>query len=337
MANIRDVAKQAGVSIATVSRILAEDETFAATDQTRESVMRAVETLGYVKRPAPRAQKRVQLGCMLALTAEKYADPFFTAILSAAEEECLRQGAVISIIRNYNELCNPAVLQELCGAGLSGMFLMEQVPADMLDRIRRSIPHILSIDNDESDDQFNGVAFDHFEANWKVMRCLLEHGYRRIAILSGSSPNEPFENSIRLLAYREALRRAGLPFDDSLVKDCAWDLDLCAKQTRALMTLAEPPDAIFAGSDSLASAIFGTLYEMGLRCPNDVGVIGSNNINLSAHMAPPLTTVAIPTHEIGVAAVRLMMDMIGGKSSLMRKVLFPTELILRGSLRQTEG
>ncbi len=336
MSNIREVAKEAGVSIATVSRVLTGDTGFKTTEQTRASVKSAAEKLRYIHRPAARAKKKVQLGCMLALTAEKYADPFFTAILSAAEEQCAQEGAVISVVRNYNELRDPAVLNELCSAGLSGIFLMEQVPKDMLDRIRGSIPHILSIDNDEYGYQFNGVGFDHFEANMKVMDCLLTHGYRRIAVVSGSSPNEPFEESMRLLSYRESLRRAGIPFDAALIKDCGWDLDLCARQTCELMELPAPPDAIFAGSDSLASAVLGQLYAMELRCPDDVGVIGFNNISLSAHMVPPLTTVEIPTHDIGVSAVRRLMAMIRGDNGSRRKILFPTELVLRASLREAQ-
>ncbi|HWR18536.1 MAG TPA: LacI family DNA-binding transcriptional regulator [Clostridia bacterium] len=336
MANIREVAQEAGVSITTVSKILSGDTGFKTTLQTRQNVEAAAARLGYIRKPARRRQERIKLGCILALTAEKYSDPFFMAILAAAEEECDRQGAVISIVRNYNELKNPTVLEELYNAGLSGVFLMERVPKDILDHIRANIPNVVFIDNDEADYQFDGVGFDHVEANWKVMRCLLDHGYKRIAIISGSSPNEPFSDSFRLVTYREALRRAELTYDESLVKDCAWDLNLCAVQTRELMSLSTPPDAIFAGSDSLASAVFGTLYAMGLRCPENVGVIGFNNISLSAHMAPPLTTIGIPTHEIGVAAVQRLMDMINGRGGCKRKILFPTELILRTSLRRNE-
>lgn len=333
MANIRDVAAEAGVSIATVSRILSGDAAFQATAHTRQCVFDAAQRLRYVLSLAPRRQKKIPFGCVLALTAEKYSDPFFTAILSAAEEECDRQGAAISVVRNYNELRNPVVLQELLGAGLAGVLLMERIPNDLLDRIEERIPNILFIDNDAADYRFDGVGFDHGNANRQVMRCLLTHHYRRIAVISGSSPNDPFSDSVRLLTYRESLRQAGLPFEEAYVKDCSWDLDLCARQTRELMSLKEPPDAIFAGSDSLATAILGTLYAMGLRCPDDVGVIGFNNISLSAHMAPPLTTIGVPTREIGYAAVQRLMDMVQGRGGCKRKILFPTELIMRGSLR----
>ena len=116
--------------------------------------------------------------------------------------------------------------------------------------------------------------------------------------------------------------------------DCAWDLDLCAAQTRELLSLPEPPDAIFAGSDSLASVVLGMLYSMGLRCPRDIGVIGFNNINLSSHMIPPLTTVDIPVEQIGIAAARRILDMIQGRRESPCKILFPTKLVKRESLRE---
>ena len=99
------------------------------------------------------------------------------------------------------------------------------------------------------------------------------------------------------------------------------------------MELPEPPDAIFAGSDSLASVVLGTLYELGFRCPRDVGVIGFNNIDLSSHMVPPLTTIEVPTADIGKAAVERMLQIIKDKDSSIRRILFPTKLIERKSLK----
>ena len=136
-----------------------------------------------------------------------------------------------------------------------------------------------------------------------------------------------------MVIYREMLRRAGIKYDKALVKDCSWDLNLCKRQTQELMELPEPPDAIFAGSDSLASVVLGTLYELGFRCPRDVGVIGFNNIDLSSHMVPPLTTIEVPTADIGKAAVERMLQIIKDKDSSIRRILFPTKLIERKSLK----
>ena len=334
MANIRSVAAEAGVSIATVSRILSGDADLKVSAQTRISVLDAAARLHYALPLDTRRQKKIPIGCILPFTVEKYSDPFFTSILSSAEAECSRLGAVISIIRNYNELREPSVFRELLSSGLSGIFLMERVHQELLSQLEASIPSILCIDNDETDYQFDSVGFDPCNANRTVMRCLLTRGYQRIAMIGGSSPNDPFDDSVRLAIYRESLLHAGLPYREAYVRDCAWDLDLCAVQARELLSLEEPPDAIIAGSDSLATAILGTIHAMGLRCPDDVGVIGFNNINLSAHMVPPLTTVSVPTREIGIAAAQRLMELVRGNGGGIRKILFPTELIVRSSLRE---
>jgi len=334
MANIRSVAAEAGVSIATVSRVLSGDTDFKVSEQTRQNVLDAAARLHYALPTVARRQKKIPIGCILPFTAEKYSDPFFTSILSAAEAECSRLGAAISVIRNYNELRDPSVFRELLSSGLSGIFLMERVHSELLSQLEACIPSILCIDNEETDYQFDSVGFDPRNANRMVMRCLLACGYQRIAVIGGSSPNDPFYESVRLSIYRESLFHAGLPYREAYIKDCAWDLDLCAVHTRELLSLDVPPDAIIAGSDSLATAILGTVHAMGLRCPDDVGVIGFNNINLSAHMVPPLTTVSVPTREIGIAAAQRLMELVRGNGGGIRKILFPTELIVRSSLKE---
>lgn len=333
MANIRDVARAADVSITTVSRILSGDSGFHTTEATRERVLAAAARLNYACKSASR-RKKLRIGCIFAYTTEKFADPFFEEILAAAEVECSLQGAVISFKKNYEDISNPLFMQELRAAELDGLILMERLPEEMYRQIEEVVGHIVSVDDTETDHGFDGVGFDHVAANRQVMDCLITHGYRRIGIISGGSPDEPFSQAIRLMVYRESLHRAGIPYDSALVRDCNWDLDTCAVQARELLSLPDPPDAIFAGSDSLASVVLGTLYSMGLRCPRDVGVIGFNNISLSSHMIPPLTTVDIPVEQIGFAAVRRLMHKIQGEGKHPCKLLFPTTLVIRESLRE---
>ena len=331
MANIRQVAAMAGVSPATVSRVLSGDPDFSVREETRRKINQAVAKLQY-EIPV-REQEQYRFGCVLADTADKYSDPFFFEILGAIESACKSSNATVTITKSCLELENPQTLQEFIGADLDGVFLMEHVSPEIMTAIKAHIPHIVFIDNDEPEYFFNNVGFDHTTANWQVMDTLLERGYRRIALISGSTTNVPLAETIRIVTYREMLRRAGIEYDDEIVKDCQWDLKLCEKQTRELMDLPEPPDAIFAGSDSLASVVLGTLYAMGKRCPRDVGVIGFNNIELSSHMVPPLTTIEVPTSDIGKAAVERMLQIITEKDESIRRILFPTKLIERKSLK----
>ena len=331
MANIRQVAKKAGVSPATVSRVLSGDPGFNVREETRRKINDAVAALQY-EIPV-REQNQYRFGCVLSHTTDKYSDPFFVDILVAMENACKSRNATIAVVKSFKELDNPQILQEIIGAELDGVFLMEHISPEAMTALKTHIPHIIFIDKDEPEYDFDNVGFDHTTANWQVMTTLLDRGYRRIALMSGSSPGMPLSETIRMVIYREMLRRAGIKYDKALVKDCGWDLDFCKRQTQELMELPEPPDAIFAGSDSLASVVLGTLYELGFRCPRDVGVIGFNNIDLSSHMVPPLTTIEVPTADIGKAAVERMLQIIKDKDSSIRRILFPTKLIERKSLK----
>ena len=333
MANIRDVAKRAGVSISTVSRVLAKDPAFKVTEQTRKNVLQAAGELGYVYSPAPRPRKRYSLGCILPWTSEKYEDPFFQAIYQAAEAECVRQGAVFSTLRFYNELLDRQVLSELLEEDLAGLLVMEQVSPEIHAALAERFPHIVYVDSKELSAPHNAVGYDRIPANRQAMDCLLAHGYRRIAIIAGSSPDEELADTTRLWVYREALRKAGIPYDEELVKDCQWNLEKCGEQVRELMALPEPPEAIYAASDNLASAVLSTIYDMGLRCPKDVGVIGFNDLSLSGHLIPPLTTIDVPLKDIGQAAGERLMQLIRGEDPDPRRILFPTTLVERKSLK----
>ena len=331
MATIRDVAKKAGCSIATVSRVLSGDTEFKVTDETRKKISEAANALGY-SIPV-RSVKREKIGCILSITAEKYSDPFFMDILSAIEKECEKRNYSIAGIKTYSELLNPVVFQEFLELDLEAVILMEHVEGELLDRLKEKIPIIIFIDNDYNDYRFHSVGFDHALANAQVMKCLLERGYKRIGLISGSIPGEPLEDSVRLKVYRSYLEKAGIEYDPLLIRDCLWDKDLCRKETREILCLEDPPDAIFAGSDSLAEAVLSEIHEQNLKCPGDVGVIGFNNLDSVNYMIPKLTTVSIPTACLGEEAVRLISEIMETPDYPVRKVLFPTELMIRDSLR----
>ena len=186
MANIRQVAKRAGVSPATVSRVLSGDPDFNVREETRRKINDAVAALQY-EIPV-REQHQYRFGCILSDTTDKYSDPFFVDILVAMENACKSRNATIAVVKSFRELDNPQILQEIIGAGLDGVFLMEHVSPEAMTALETHIPHIIFIDKDEPEYDFDNVGFDHTTANWQVMNALLDRGYKRIALISGSSP-----------------------------------------------------------------------------------------------------------------------------------------------------
>lgn len=331
MSNIRDVAKEAGVSISTASRILSNDENFRTTEQTRLRVLEAVKKLDYQFHPRKKNVPKLTIGCILPLTSEKYSDPFFTSILLSAETELNQHQPTEFVLRNFNDLNQSSVLQDFCSTPLDGLLIMEEITKDLMAHLSRPFPNIVTIDQIES--TFNSVGFDHYAANMQVMKHLLDSGYRKIAYIGGSAPGLSFHDSLRMVAYREALRMFNISYNDSIIKDCEWNLTLCAKYAEDLLLSENRPDVIFAGSDTLAAVILGVIYQLGMKCPDDIGVIGFNNLDTSVHTIPPLTTVDVPTKAIGKLAAKRLLDLINNRDSLVINVSLPTSLVVRDSTK----
>lgn len=337
MATIRDIAKATGLSPATISRVLSSDEHFKVSAETKQLIFDTVKELGYDHATKSRAKKTaapssIRLGCILAVTAEKYSDPFFLSILSAIEDECKQHCGSVTLVRNYTELKDPRILHELCHSNLDGLFIMESLPAAILDTLKKHIPYMIAVDYYHT--QLNSVGFDQIEATFQVLDHLYANGCRRIAYIGGSAPNTNFYHTRRMLAYQQRLKEYGIAYDETIIKDCNWDIESCANMTEELLQLKKLPDAIFAGSDTLAQIVLGKLYEHQLRCPQDIQVIGFNNLDYAAHLIPPLTTIDVPTKEIGkLAAIRLL-ELINTKDKRIYSMLLPTTLIVRNSTKE---
>jgi LacI family transcriptional regulator len=158
---------------------------------------------------------------------------------------------------------------------------------------------------------------------------LLGCGYSRIAFINGPAQYEATHR--RLEGYKEALYNAGVSFDPNLVRVGKWHEDSGYRLAHELMTLPEPPNAIFCASDSIAVGALDALHELGLRVPDDVGLVGFDNRVLAQYQRPPLTTVALPLHEMGMLAGELLLAAIleGKTDAAIYQV--PCKLIQRES------
>lgn len=331
MANIREIAKKTNVSITTVSRILNNDPTFHTKESTRLAVINAVEELKYKPN---RKTKITNIGCILSIGAEKYSDPFYTNILASCEYEAEKHNIIFSHVRHFSELQNELIFKEFINSGIKGLVIMEKIPIDMLNKIKKKIPNIVYVDYDETSEEVNSIGFDHRIANTKAFNYLIKCGYKRIAVIGESSPVTPLEDSIRMNAYREVLMKNKIKYDPSIIKDCKSDLNLCVEQTRELMSLDKPPDVIFVGDDTLANATIVELKKLGYNCPKDIGVMGFNNLPIATHSDPSLTTVDLPMVEIGKKAIERLIEIMNNNDKETYKISYPTELIIRESTRR---
>lgn len=326
MSTIREVAKEAQVSIATVSRILSNDPTFHASEETRQRVMQAVHTLNY--QYASR-RNQIHIGCIMSLTYS-YSDPYFNDILNGIQSFCSRHNALISLIVSYAQFQEMKAGLEKQLSELDGLIITD-LPVGRLDFISRINQKLVFIDN-----YINGycnVGYNEIFANQIMMDHLISCGYRKIAYIGGPADYYGFASSARMMVYRETLRKNNIPFNEELIYDCNWDHQLCARQTRELLSRHPDTHVIFAGSDSLAIVILSQLNELGLKCPDDIGVVGFNDIDLASSFSPPLTTVRLPPVAMGETAARILIEQITTNTIQNLQILLPVELKVRKSTR----
>ena len=335
MANIRDVARRAGVSPATVSRVLNNNQTYKITDETKQNVLRAVTELGYqplVHKTAAEdaaAGKRFSVGCLLATTRGKYSDPYYLSILEGIEEELERQGGAVSLIYKEQELERPEVLNRVLEAGLDGLVMMRPLREPLFGMLRSRIPHIVGIDTGHM--PIDNVEYDHPRVSRMAVEYLYQKGYREIGFIGGSPDGGPLRKSRRYRSYLETMAELGLEVRPEWVLSCDWDDQKCAELVTAAAGGPGLPRAFYAASDLMGMAALRTLYQLNVRVPDQVAVIGMSDIEMSRYANPPLTTIHVPTKEMGTVCARVITERVRGDAFLPMRFILPSWLVIRDS------
>ncbi|MGB8450804.1 MAG: LacI family DNA-binding transcriptional regulator [Anaerocolumna sp.] len=340
MSTIRDVANLANVSIATVSRVLNNDTKYKMTDETRIKVLQAATQLNYkaanskIKNHSSNGENttlnnNIKIGCVLSVTKSKYNDPYFMSILSGLESQLLDYGYEISFIKTGPELYDTKQLYNTFNVPVTGLILMESLNNETYEFIRKQVPNIVGIDTQHED--IDNVGYDHYNAAKLAVQYLTEKGHKEIGYIGGSSINENIKESQRYKGFYSTMHVSGLSVNPDWVIDCEWDEKLCTQKVDYLCKMKNCPTAFFVGSDLMAMAALSSFSNNGFVVPNAMAVVGLSNIEVSKFSNPPLTTIDIPTTEIGMVAADLLIARINGYNLLPKKVILPTSLIVRNS------
>lgn len=339
MSTIRDVAKLAEVSTATVSRVLNNDSQYKIAEETRAKVWQAATQLNYklssVSRrhgqaPEPSVRKTpVRIGCVLSVTKDKYNDPYFMSILSGAEEQLYHHGYDIAFVRTGPELEDKENLYNTFNESVTGLILMESLNAESYEYLRKHVPNIVGIDTERWD--IDNVGYDHYHVAAMAVEHLVARGHKRIGYIGGSGARGVIKDSKRYRGYYAAMHAAELPVNPDWVVDCLWDETACIDKINRLCEAGNLPSAFFAASDLMAMAALSSLYNNGVSVPDQVAVMGLSNIEMSKYFNPPLSTIHVPTKEIGMIAADLLLERINGNTILPRRVILPTEPVIRAS------
>lgn len=338
MSTIREVAKHANVSIATVSRVLNNDIKYKMTEETKQRVLDAVNQLNYI--PATVERKKLstsdsgntlnaKIGCILRVTKKGYNDPYYMSILAGVEKQLREAGIDLAFIKSAPLLQDKNSLTSTFNDSLDGLILMEPLSDNIYQYIKKRVPHIVGIDT--SRDDIDDVGYDHLQNGILATKHLIDKGHKEIGFIGGSGETGDIKDSQRYQGYIIAMHRAGLPVHKEWIIDCKWNEDECVEKVDNLCKSNHYPTAFFAASDLMAMAAMKSFYTNGVSVPERVAVIGMSDIEMSQYSNPPLTTYHVPKEEIGKIAANLLLARIRGYKTLPQKIILATTFVERNS------
>jgi LacI family transcriptional regulator, galactose operon repressor len=330
-ATIRDVAARAGVSHQTVSRVINDNPNVA--EATRERVLTAIRELGYVPSPMARGLSSNQTHS-IGVVADDISDQFFARMVAGAEVEARRRGYYLMIGSVEPDDDERGYLRLMLERRVEGLILARpsaRVSSDHLLPAKQAGVPLVSVASAELPG-FSLVDVDNIQGGYDATRHVLDLGHRTIATVVG--PREFPSSAARFDGYSRALRDAGVTEDARLVEHAAdWGLESGRAAAGRLLERGAAFTALFAHSDLIALGAIRQLRESGRRVPEDVSVVGYDDLPVAAYVDPPLTTVHQPMREVGALAAALVLDQLAGHDGVSAGThLLPAELIVRESV-----
>jgi LacI family transcriptional regulator len=325
---IQDVAKTAGVSVSTVSRVLNGKVDVAS--ETQDRILSVIDDLGFTTNLAARSMRSHKKN-LVGLIMPDIAYPFAIEVMKGvnraiAESEfdllVYTTGDVRKSGRAFHEQKYVSLLTNSISDGVI-------IVAPVAGEFNIDAP-IVSIDPLASNPNYPAVHATNYQGALDAMRYLLSLGHERVGFISGRAELE--SSNRRLKGYREALERAGLPIDQQLIAAGDYTTATGVSGARQLLALGNPPSAIFASNDQMAMGVFQVAEELGIRIPDDLSVVGFDNITESKYMG--LTTVDQFISEMGYVATQMLIKLINGVTLDDQTYQMKTELVIRNSCRE---
>jgi LacI family transcriptional regulator len=322
---IGDVAAQAGVSIATVSKVI--NGRYGVAPATLERVQAVIDELGFESSLVARSLRSRRTNVLGIVVAD--IEPFSAELLKGAGAAIRERGYELIVYSGSGHGKDHSgwerrYISRLGGTLTDGIILVTPTVVDVDD----GTP-VVAVDPHTGPSTLPSVHSDNLAGAITATRHLLQLGHRRIGFLAGRPDLESARQ--REQGYRRALADAGIAVDPNLIRVGDYELEMSQEPARQLLTLDDRPTAVFAANDLSAMQTMHVARTLGLDVPGDVSVVGFDNIPESALIEPPLTTIDQSIQEMGRRAVELLIDVIEGETGRALQITLPTRLVVRQS------
>ncbi len=321
---IADVAKLAGVSTATVSRVLNGKPSVSS--ETREKIKKVMNDLGF-----PQTKSISLNGGTILLCISNLANPFNISVSEGVQRTAMQKGYEVLLIQSPNDITFYSEYERLSRSHqfIGIIFLAPVRNLHLIEAIHQQCPVVMCSEYLHSN-EISYVSTDDYLAAKIAINHLISSGRHKVALINGSSEKKYSQNRER--GFREAMYEANLEINESWVLHIpAINYSLAINYVERLFHQTEFPDAIFAISDIFASAAIHVIKKRGLKVPQDIAVIGFDNTDISLMTEPSITTIQQPAHDIGDQSCELLIEKIHNPNADAKHILLGTELILRES------
>ena len=335
MVTIKEIAQKAGVSPATVSRVLNGDKNISVREETRIKIYEAAEELEYIpliQKYSTRlnmTQSDLKVMVVCAFTSQlEIEDPYYLAIRYGIDEECKKRG--IELHRAYaNDVIDGTLLNKCNGAIAVGSFSKEQV-----DQLAEQFEHLIFLDSDPDDERFDAVTVNLDAGMKKILKFLSEQGVTDIGYIGGRDIQDMLKNTFdqREITFTNVMHKSGT-YQEKWVWIGSFSTDSAYELVKANIDRDDLPQCFIVANDSMAVGVLRAFYELGLRIPDRVSIISFNDIPQAKFTTPALSTLKIHSEQMGVIAVKTLLDRISNERVVPCRVSVATQLVIRDSFK----
>lgn len=344
---LKEIAKKANVSISTVSRVINNDTNKPASKDTQDRVWKIVRELGYV--PNQNARNLIKgnesivestntraIGCIFTSTKDTYNDPFFSQIARGIQDEVSKRGYVLGYSFSSCDMSFSALYNNLTANPVDGAVILGRFSEDVLNFLKQNIKDIVYAGVNYVDAGFDEVICDGYQGAMCAVEHLIELNHRAIGFIGSTKEMENVVNEHRYEGYLDTLDKHSIEVNKMYIEDVELSsAGGFSGMENMINRLGKDklPTAVFCANDLVAIGTMKALHKNNIRVPQDISIIGLDDIELSEYVTPGLTTIKVPKMELGKFAVKMLIDKIETGHTLPVRVNLPFTLIERETCR----
>jgi DNA-binding LacI/PurR family transcriptional regulator len=328
---MRQIAERAEVSIGTVSHVI--NDTAKVREKLRQRVLDAIRSLGYQPSQLARGLRRNQTN-MVVMIIPDITNPFFPAVVRGVEDVAYKHSLRVVLCNTDNDIEKESFyLNEMRAYRPAGWLMIPANDSKMTAQFKSpalSGHPVVCIDRQPPDWKGDVVLAANQAGARSATQHLLRMGHRLLAVITG--PLHLTNAVERLKGFKRALSEAGVSIDPEYIQEAQFNRQSGYEAATRLLRMLPRPTAIFASNDLMAMGVLSAARELGIHCPEQLSIIGFDDLDFAEFTAPALTSVRQPGYQLGTTAARLLMERIDGSHSSPRKIVLPSELKIRHSV-----